>query len=79
MFFVRGLAFRTRRRKGRSWLLVRIAGFGNRASMATRGCSVPAVGVGGILIVELFRSKKPGFLPAETLGAFSRNSCWRRA
>jgi hypothetical protein len=79
MFFVRGLAFRTSKRKGRSWLLVRIAGFGNRASIATRGCTLPAIGVGGILVVELFRSKKPGFLLAATLGAFSRNSCCLRA
>jgi hypothetical protein len=75
MFFVRALAFLTSNRNGKSRLLVRIAGLGNRASIATRGCMLPAVDVGGILIVELFLSKNPGFLPAATLGAFSRNSC----
>lgn len=56
-----------------SLLLVRIAGLGSRASMATRGEAPPVAGDEGMLGVENFRSKKPGFLPAATLAAFSKN------
>lgn len=63
-----------RSRKGRSWLLVRIAGLGSRASIAMRGGGPEDVGDDGTL-VELFLSKKPGLLPAATLGALSTNWC----
>jgi hypothetical protein len=73
MFFVRGLIFFISSRNGRSWLLVRMAGFGSRASKATRGGGPDDVGDEGTLMVELFLSNKPGFFPAATLGAFSKN------
>ena len=79
MFFVRALTFFTSSLSGKSWLLVRMAGLGNRASMAIRGGTLPVVGDGGALPVELFLSKKLIRLPAATLGAFSRNSCCRLA
>ena len=79
MFFVRALTFFTSSLSGKSWLLVRMAGLGNRASMAIRGGTLPVVGDGGALPVEFFLSKKLIRLPAATLGAFSRNSCCRLA
>jgi hypothetical protein len=57
-------------------LQVSNAGFGNRASTETRGRKPPdEVGDEGILAVEFFLSKRPGFLPegTATLAAFSRN------
>ena len=65
MFFIRI-------RSGRSWLAVRMAGFGSRASSAIRGGGPEDVGDGGTL-VELILSNKPGFFPAATPGAFSKN------
>lgn len=80
-FFVRSLIFLSRSRNGISWLHVRIAGFGSRASIDTRGGTLPlgTVGDGGMLVDELFLSNRPGFLPAATLGAFSINWCCRLA
>jgi hypothetical protein len=55
---------------------VSIAGFGNRASIETRGGAPPdVVGDVGILPDELFLSKRLGFLAegVATLCAFSMN------
>lgn len=73
MFLLRALTFLTSSRSGMSRLHVRMAGFGSRASMATRGPIPP--GVGRMLADELLLSRKLGFLLAATLTAFSRNSC----
>jgi len=64
-----------------SWLHVRMAGFGRRASMEMRGGTLPGVGIGdwGMLFEELLRSNRPGFLLDATLSAFSMNWCCRRA
>lgn len=71
---LRSLTFFSSNRNGMSWLHVRTAGFGSRASMEMRGGTLPGtVGDGGILVVELFLSNRPGFLPAATFGAFSIN------
>lgn len=43
--------------------------------MDTRGGTFPPVVGDGGTLVELFLSKRPGFLPAATLGAFSMNWC----
>ena len=64
-----------RSRSGRSWLAVRMAGFGSRASSTTRGGGPEDVGDDGTPNAELFLSNKPGFFPAAALGALSRNWC----
>lgn len=61
--------------KGRSWLAVRIAGFGKRPSSVMRGGGPVDVGDVGMLVDELILSKRPGFFPAAAPGACSRNWC----
>jgi hypothetical protein len=68
MFFIRTL-------NGRSWLAVRIAGFGKRPSRIMRGGGPVDVGDVGAIVDELILSKRPGFFPAAALGACSRNWC----